>query len=87
MTYTYPLSIQLTLPEDYEQDRSFREVLQALQTFGFTGVELNIVQFERIDPQQLERFLSEFGLRLTMFASGRAPKPRVCPSVPWRSRS
>jgi len=74
MAYKYPLSIQLTLPENHEHDRDFREVLQTLQTYGFSGVELNIVRPEGIDPQQLERFLNGFGLRMTMFASGASAK-------------
>ena len=74
MTYRYPLSIQLVLPEEYQRERSFLEVLGALESYGFSGVELNIVEPQRVDPQELKTLLAGFGLRLTMFASGATAK-------------
>jgi D-psicose/D-tagatose/L-ribulose 3-epimerase len=74
MAYSYPLSIQLTLPDAYQRERSFLEVLEALESYGFSGVELNIVQPQRVDPEELKKLLDRFGLRLTMFASGAAAK-------------
>ena len=74
MAYLFPLSIQLTLPEAYRKDEHFRQVLESLQQHGFSGVELNIVRLEQIDPQELKSFLYQFDLKMTMFASGAAAK-------------
>jgi D-psicose/D-tagatose/L-ribulose 3-epimerase len=67
--YAFPLGIQTLLPENYE-DSAFRDRLALLQQFGFTGIELNIVRPERIEPGHLQGLLAEYGLRMTMFASG-----------------
>jgi len=74
MALIFPLSIQLALPEAYRKDEHFRQVLESLQQHGFSGVELNILRLERIDPQELKDFLSQFNLKMTMFASGAAAK-------------
>lgn len=74
MAYRYPLSIQLALPDEYQRERSFLEVLGALQSYGFSGVEINIVEPQRVDPEELKTLLAGFGLRLTMFASGATAK-------------
>ena len=74
MAFIFPLSIQLTLPEAYREDEHFRQVLESLRRHGFSGVELNIVRLEQIDPQELESFLYQFNLKMTMFASGAAAK-------------
>ena len=47
--YPFPLSIQITLPEAY-REKGFHRWLELLGEFGFSGVELNIAQPERVDP-------------------------------------
>ena len=74
MAFVFPLSIQLILPEAYREDEHFRQVLESLRQHGFTGVELNIVHLEQIDPQELKSFLYQFDLKMTMYASGAAAK-------------
>ena len=74
MSYLFPLSIQLTLPERYRNDENFAEVLRTLQSLEFAGVELNIVQPERIDPDDLKDYLNGYGLPMTMFATGATAK-------------
>lgn len=69
MPYLFPLSIQLTLPEN-ENEPEFLQVLRALQENRFYGVELNITNFEDMPPEKLMQTLSAFDLRLTMLASG-----------------
>ena len=74
MSYIFPLSIQLTLPEDYRKEEHFAEALRTLQSLGFSGVELNIVQPERIDPDDLKEYLNGYRLPMTMFATGATAK-------------
>jgi sugar phosphate isomerase/epimerase len=74
LSYLFPLSIQLTLPEDYREEQYFKEVLRTLQSLDFSGVELNIVHLEKIDPGDLKDFLDHYGLRMTMFATGATAK-------------
>jgi sugar phosphate isomerase/epimerase len=68
--YRYFLALQTRLPDDYPADEEFRRNLETLQRHGFDGVELNIRDPERIDPARLRAYLAEFGLVLSMFASG-----------------
>lgn len=70
----YELAIQTTLPAAYRSDRSFIQELETLQELGFDGVELNIVEPEKVKPDDLKDFLSQFGLRMSMFASGASAK-------------
>jgi sugar phosphate isomerase/epimerase len=72
--YRYFLAIQTRLPEDYRTDAEFRRNLEALQRLGFDGVELNIRDPESVDPARLKGYLAEFGLVLSMFASGLTAK-------------
>lgn len=74
MSYRFPLSIQLTLPERYTNDEHFAQVLGTLQSLDFAGVELNIVQPQRIDPDDLKDYLNGYGLPMTMFATGATAK-------------
>ena len=74
MSYIFPLSIQLVLPEKYRDDGHFAEVLRTLQSLGFSGVELNIVQPERINPNDLMDYLNNYRLPMTMFATGATAK-------------
>ncbi len=72
--YRYFLAIQTRLPEDYLKDAGFRRNLETLQRLGFDGVELNIQDPENVDPAHLKSYLAEFGLVLSMFASGLTAK-------------
>ena len=72
--YRYFLAIQTRLPEDYTKDAEFRRNLETLQRLGFDGVELNIQDPERVEPDCLKTYLAEFGLVLSMFASGLTAK-------------
>jgi sugar phosphate isomerase/epimerase len=72
--YRYFLAIQTRLPEAYTEDAEFRRSLETLQRLGFDGVELNIRDPERVDPARLKAYLAEFGLVLSMFASGLTAK-------------
>ena len=72
--YRYFLAIQMRLPEDYLKDAEFRRNLETLRRFGFDGVELNIQDPETVEPACLKAFLAEFGLVLSMFASGLTAK-------------
>ena len=72
--FKFPLSIQLLLPRDYAKDAEFAATLQVLSDHSFSGLELNIVDPEEVDPKDLADFLGEFGIGLTMFASGAAAR-------------
>jgi len=72
--YLYPLSIQLALPEGYRTDPDFRAHLGLLKNYGFSGVELNIINPDHVDADDLKEFLNDYGLKLTMFASGAAAR-------------
>ncbi len=72
--YRYFLAIQTRLPEDYLEDAEFRGNLEALRRLGFDGVELNIREPEAVDPVRLKAYLADFGLVLSMFASGLTAK-------------
>jgi len=71
--YAFPLAIQTTLPQNY-QDRPFRQKLELLRQYGFSGVELNIVQPEQVDLVDLVALLASFDLKMTMFATGGTAK-------------
>lgn len=70
----YYLAVQTSLPEDYRDNTSFIEDLRTLQELGFDGVELNIPTPSEVSPDDLKSFLAEFGLTLSMFASGASAK-------------
>ncbi len=72
--YLFPLSIQLTLPDDYHAYGEFKEQLALLQEFGFSGVELNIADPVTVECEDMVEFLRGYGLRMTMFASGLSAK-------------
>jgi 5-keto-L-gluconate epimerase len=72
--YRYFFAIQTRLPEDYLADAEFRHNLETLQRLGFDGVELNIQDPEHVDPAGLKAYLEDFGLVLSMFASGLTAK-------------
>ena len=70
----YFLAVQMLLPPDYRNDRNFIDDLSVLRSLEFDGVELNIRDPERVQPDELKRFLADFGLTLSMFASGATAK-------------
>jgi sugar phosphate isomerase/epimerase len=72
--YPYPLAVQIVLPADYTSNTDFRSDLRLLQELGFSGVELNLAQPEKIDLAAVRRFIGDFGLSLTQFASGLSAK-------------
>ncbi len=72
--YRYFLAIQTRLPEDYLADAEFRRNLETLRRLGFDGVELNIPDPDTVEPHRLKTYLAEFGLVLSMFASGLTAK-------------
>lgn len=72
--YRYFFAIQTLLPDDYREDAGFRRSLETLQRLGFDGIELNIRDPDAVDPQRLKAYLAEFGLVLSMFASGFTAK-------------
>jgi len=73
LKFTFPLSIQLP-PVVNIYDKSMARKLMLLQKYGFFGVELNIVDLNRTDPGKLKKHLENFGLKMTMFASGALAK-------------
>src|SRR5512142_942241 len=72
--YRYFLAIQTRMPDDYANDAAFRDDLETLRRLGFDGVELNIRDPQTVDPARLRTYLAEFGLVLSMFASGFTAK-------------
>ncbi len=72
--FSFPLAVQLLLPENYRQQEDTRRQFALLSELGFSGVELNFHEPGRIDPAVLAEFLDGFGLRCTMFATGFTAK-------------
>lgn len=70
----YYLAVQTLLPPAYRSDKDFISNLETLRDLEFDGVELNIREPERVDPDDLKAFLGDFGLSLSMFASGATAK-------------
>jgi sugar phosphate isomerase/epimerase len=64
----------MLLPPDYRNERSFIDDLSVLRTLEFDGVELNIRDPQQVRPDDLKGFLADFGLTLSMFASGASAK-------------
>ncbi|MGD9189914.1 MAG: sugar phosphate isomerase/epimerase family protein [Desulfobacteraceae bacterium] len=89
--YRFPLAVQMVLPENYRHNQAFVEELKLLQQFGFTGVELNIANVESADMDAIRRFLGQYDLVMTMFASGLTAKTHglslSSPDAAIRSRS
>jgi len=66
--YPFPLCIQLTPPDNLYEDAQFNSLLALLKKLAFYGVELNLTDFS--SPDRLNDFLSRYGLRLSMVATG-----------------
>lgn len=60
--YRYRLTVQTTLPSDYERDGAFRSRLEMLAGLGFWGLELNVADPAVADFERISRFLGEHGL-------------------------
>jgi len=74
--FRYPLSLQLTLPDDYLANQPFSELLEALQRLGFWGVEINVSDPRAHDFASIQGYLKERGLELSMLATGRTAQRR-----------
>jgi len=72
--FPFPLSLQLTLPENYPGNSDFSVAMAALEKYSFLGVELNIIEPANIDTRELKSYLRSYNLRLTMFATGATAK-------------
>jgi len=72
--FPFPLSLQLTLPENYPSNSDFSGAMAALKKYSFAGVELNIIEPLNIDTDELKSYLQSYNLRLTMFATGATAK-------------
>jgi len=68
------LSVQTTLPENYRTDKSFQQALEKLEQLGFYGLELNIAHPEKESLESVVKFLDNYHLKLTSFASGLTAK-------------
>lgn len=70
--YIFPLNIQLG---EYEIDNpEFLDILELLKKHEFSGIELNIVDFEKTDAMEYVSLLSKYNLKLTMIATGAYAK-------------
>jgi 5-keto-L-gluconate epimerase len=69
-----PLGIQLALPEGFEKDQGFCDLLSLLRLEGFSELELNFPDPEQVEPDRLRGFLGRFGLSLTRLATGQAAR-------------
>jgi D-psicose/D-tagatose/L-ribulose 3-epimerase len=72
--YPFPLAVQIVLPLDYRENALFKSELDLLQALGFEGVELNIAYPEKENITRIRRFLDQFELRPTMYATGLTAK-------------
>lgn len=72
--YTFPLAVQITLPENYLRNGEVKEQMILISDRGVRGVEVNFADPEKLNPGELNRFLGEFGLEMTYFASGLTAK-------------
>ena len=72
--YRYYLALQTLLPDSYRKDGDFISNLKVLREYGFDGVELNLRDPAEVDPEDLKAFLGDFGLSLSMYATGYTAK-------------
>jgi sugar phosphate isomerase/epimerase len=72
--YRYFLAIQTLLPANYRDDADFIANMETLKNWGFDGIELNIREPEAVRPDDLKQFLGDFGLTLSVFATGFTAK-------------
>jgi D-psicose/D-tagatose/L-ribulose 3-epimerase len=74
--YPYPLAVQIVLPADYARNADFQADLDLLSMLDFAGVELNIARPETVEVADVRRFLDDYGLAFTQFASGLSAKTK-----------
>jgi len=74
MGLAFAVSFQTVLPEKFQSDPAFRSLLILLRGLGFQGVELNISDPLECKPEIVTDFLSQFGLELSMYATGSTAK-------------
>jgi sugar phosphate isomerase/epimerase len=72
--YTFPLSVQITLPDHYFRDEETKKQLSLISERKLVGVEVNFSDPEKLNFNELRRFLEDFDLRMTFFASGLTAK-------------
>ena len=69
----YKISVQLGKYDDVF-GQEFKNTLSVLQKYKLSGVELNLVYLELIDPIKLKDLLNKYDLKMTMLASGAMAK-------------
>lgn len=74
MEQAYQLTVQTVLPADYRENDSVKRDFATLEELGFWGVELNMADPAQFDMADVESFLDDFGLKLSMYASGLTAK-------------
>jgi D-psicose/D-tagatose/L-ribulose 3-epimerase len=70
----FPLAVQITLPEAFHENTALRREMKQLQAMGIWGVEVNIATPSPRLWEQALSFLREYGLGVSMFASGLTGK-------------
>ena len=73
LKYIFPLCIQLSMPEDLHGEQ-FKRLLKLLQKHDFYGIELNVDDLEKYTPGEYTNLLDQYGLKLTMIATGAYAK-------------
>lgn len=74
MEQSYQLTVQTVLPEDYRENQQVQRDFATLEELGFWGVELNMADPARFDIGDVQNFLAEYDLKLSMYASGLTAK-------------
>lgn len=74
MEQAYQLTVQTVLPSNYRGNDSVKQDFGTLEELGFWGVELNMADPAQFDIADVESFLDDFGLKLSMYASGLTAK-------------
>ena len=66
----FTLGVQLTLPENFQRESDFSQVLSLARRSGLAELELNVLEPDQLDFSELESFLKTFGLSVTRLATG-----------------
>lgn len=74
VTLPWTLSYQTVLPDDYRSNDEFARTLSAFRRAGLWGLELNMSDPADFSYDDVVSFLSEHGLKLSMFATGLSAK-------------
>jgi 5-keto-L-gluconate epimerase len=72
----FPLGVQVTLPENYQADADFSEIMSLARENGLAELELNLLEPDEINLDELADFLKGFGLSMTRLATGGFAKRR-----------